>query len=145
MFPARSYPLAASLSILFACSAPIEGPFALTASPKGQCGLRAAMNFKNSPVVRANPPACELPVPDEIANACVPFAAAQRSKYQIDSITCGFTTSYRHTARCRFRINAPNVTGNGEIRELRFRHEFYQEHGPAMHLYGTRWVPDGKC
>ena len=151
--------------VLGACAVPVEGPFSLK-EPLQRCGLSVAMDFRSSRMTRDNPPACELPTAKRIALTCAihdqvrsedyvspeldefgdPVGAAQPiPEYKVTGVKCTFTTQSRSAARCKFGLETPGSDGEKVPADVIFTHKFYQDHGPAHHIYSTEWWPKASC
>lgn len=134
------------------------------AAPPARCGVSAALDIRLPEAYRDNPPACGLPTGEDVALSCAvydqvtspgyrppdydeegfPINAQPAPEYRVTDLSCDFSTPERNRASCRFRLARAD---HGEPRrvEMTFEHRFWQDHGPAHHVYGTRWSPTGRC
>lgn len=130
------------------------------------CGVRAAMDHRQTEALRDSPPACALPTAKEVALSCAihdlitkpgyrgpsydeegnPMGDGEPvPDYRVDSLSCRFAGPHRNRALCRFDLTVPQSPGAPVPTVVTFEHRFWQDHGPAHHLYGTRWSPADRC
>jgi hypothetical protein len=128
------------------------------------CGVPAAMSIRQPEAFRERPPACSLPSVEEIARSCAIHDLVTSTDYRahydngelvgseppipeytISQLKCSFTTQSRNQARCRFMLSFESEQRGARQIDIMFQHEFWQDHGPAHHMYGTRWSPMGRC
>lgn len=85
-------------------------------------------------------PGYRPPSYDEEGNAT---GGSDMPEYRVSNLRCRFTGRHRNRALCRFRLSLPDRRAVGAA--VTFEHRFVQDHGPAHHLYGTRWMSTGRC
>lgn len=113
---------------------------------------------------REYPPACALPVPDDLARGCAVADALKDPahrwpeqdetgmavggdplpQYAVEQLDCTYSSRHHNTAQCRFVLAKPGTDSPVHARAS-LRHTFYADHGPAHHLYWTFWSVDGQC
>ncbi|HEX6376268.1 MAG TPA: hypothetical protein VFZ91_11170 [Allosphingosinicella sp.] len=131
--------------------------------PSGRCGIAAAMDHRQPEALRDNPPACALPTAREVESSCAAYdlvtspgyrppsvddegnatGGTDMREYGVSNLRCRFTGRHHNRALCRFRLSLPEGRAIGAA--VTFKHVFVQDHGPAHHLYGTQWMPAGRC
>lgn len=128
------------------------------------CGVESAMRPGNPARWRERPPACALPTEQEVALSCaihdrisapgyVPPDCDEGTgrcnpqerplpTYRVNNLDCRYTNRDQSAATCAFMLAAPDDDGPGRQVEVPFEHLFWADHGPAHHIYGTRWSLD---
>ncbi len=148
------------------CAPAGEGGRPLNDDPSSWCGVPAAMHYRQSRPLRDRPPACALPTAKEVESSCAihdlvtapgyrgptyddegNIAAARDPApgYKVSGLSCRFTSRRRNRAFCRFQLWLPQSPGTPVATTATFEHRFWEDHGPAHHLYGVRWSPTGRC
>lgn len=160
----RSLCLPAASLALAACAPGPAGPLAIPVVDL-PCGLRAAMSLRQPGVFRERPPACALPSVEEVAMSCaindmitapdyrppdydqkgVAIDPQPAPVYTVSDLSCRFSAPERNRADCAFTLLRPNGPGTPEPVRVAFEHRFWQDHGPAHHVYGTLWSPISRC
>ena len=132
----------------------------------GLCGTSAAFHYRASEKLREHPPACAFPDADSVALDCAIHDAVRspgyRSPvfdeeggrveegspiptYKVSELKCSFTDSARNRANCRFKLKTPAMGAGPVDTKVIFEHDSWQDHGPAHHLFGTRWSTTASC
>jgi hypothetical protein len=123
------------------------------------------MGVREPGISRETPRACALPTVEEVAFACAvhdmvtaadyrPLAYDEDGAdinpqpaptYTVTELSCRFTTHVPNRAECRFTLSRPNGASVPEPVRVSLEHRFWQDHGPAHHVYGTHWSPTQRC
>lgn len=155
--------LLALSAMLTACGPVRSGARLADPAPTGRCGFHAAKDYRQSEHYRENPPACDLPGKDELAQSCAiqdrisapdyhPEYDEEGSlanfvplpEYQLSNLRCAFTGTERNRATCTFSIATPDMKALIPS-SATLRHHYWRDDGPAHHFEGTRWSLDGSC
>lgn len=131
-----------------------------------QCGILAALAPRASEEESARPAACALPVAEQIAQTCAAYDWVRSPNYRppadddeaapvgrtqpppeyvVSDVECSFSDARRNRADCRFKLKTPSMQAGPVSTVATFEHEFWQDHGPTHHIYGTRWSPTATC
>ncbi len=129
------------------------------------CGVHAALDVRQPENLRDKPPACALPVAEEVAMSCAvhdlvtgpdyrppayneegfPTDEQPIPEYRVSNLSCHFSTRQRNEAFCQFQLRTPGGAEESRNVVVRFEHRFWRDDGPTHHWYGTRWSATTRC